>query len=190
MPCIFFSIINQIFEDKNGKEIIDIKNVFISPFAPKIYKNFDINIKGFEMNNNQNKKLIEFIKKEKAFSIPSKKNIFLEFSHRRRMTNLFIDVENVIVLREIKNKKDEIINWISVIKEDNEKNDIINKLNKMKKINNKEGNYILLIYKDNNMMFKLISPQGKIYSFKHIIAPDNKKSLIYDVYLIKEKEED
>lgn len=187
MPCIFFNPLSKLFTDKNDYEIINIENIFIAPFkkdkddfiledlGEKIYN------KTFDLNDNISSKIIEILKKEMNIG----DDIKLQFSHKiSSFSEEILDTERIF-LRKIENDEK---GWKSCFIK-NKKNYLGNKDGEKDEEKEEEllNNALLLIFKKDNLIFKFISQNGKIYGLNKIPIIKKIANRYYDIYNISLK---
>ena len=187
MPCIFFNPLSKLFTDKNDYEIINIENIFIAPFkkdiddliledlGEKMYN------KTFDLNDKISSIIIEILKKEKNI----KDNIKLQFSHKiSSFSEEILDTERIF-LRKIENDEK---GWKSCFSK-NQKYDL-EKEDGEKEEEKEEDilkNALLLIFKKDNLIFKFITHNGKIYGLYKIPIIKKRTNRYYDIYDILSK---
>ena len=111
IPFIYYSVSNNIFLDKNLKEINSINNIFICPATYNLL-HIENNNDKFENNNEQKysifngvkKKIIDIIRSNKYFNISNYINV--QFLKNTNSKNTIFQ-KNYMFLREIKNLEKE-----------------------------------------------------------------------------------
>ena len=190
LKCIFFNPSIQRFTDKNNADLEDINencninHIFVNPF--EISANEDIEMEevlqkkktikdimqpNFKLNNAQ-KNNIEKLWKN-LFTEFKNINIKIIYSHNTHFIDEKYLNNKIMYLRKLNNN--EIEEWIDAIFEEKYKKDI-------KKENE---NNILLIYRERNLSFRLISEEGNICKIKYIPITENIGFKNYDVYIVK-----
>ena len=183
LKCIFFNPSFQRFTDVNNidlNEINSIDNIFVNPFI-LINKNLDIDMKdmidinklnsitkvNFILNNKQKKSIEKFWKNRFG------KDTLIEicFSHNTHFIDEQYLSNEIIYFRAI--DANELKEWIEIIAEEDEQEIML------------EENYLLLIYRQINLEFILISENGEIFELKYI--PVGRKCGLrnYDIYIAK-----
>ena len=166
---------------------INIENIFIAPFkkdkddliledlGEKMYN------KSFDLSDKISSIIIEILKKEMNI----KDNIKLQFSYRISSFSEEILNTERIFLRKIENGEK---GWKSCFS-NNKKNDL--EKEKGEKDEEKEEkllkNALLLIFKKDNLIFKFISHNGKIYGLNKIPIIKKNVNRYYDIYDISSK---
>ena len=187
MPCIFFNPLSKLFTDKNDYEIINIQNIFIAPFKKD---NDDIIIedlgekmynKTLDLNEKNTSIIIEILKKE----MDLKDNIKLQFSHKiSSFSEEILDTERIFI-RKIENDEK---GWKSCFSK-YKTNDLEKKVGEKEEEKEEKLviNAILLIFKKDNLIFKFISKNGKIYGLNKIPIIKKTVKRYYDIYNILKK---
>ena len=192
LKCIFFNPSIQKFTNKNYEELDDINNenkinnIFVNPF--KLYNNNNnkdkdndidmedlVNIKvsnnimqpNFTLNYNQIYNIVKLWKT--LFNEFNENNIEIFFSHSTRFIDEKYLSNKIMYLRKL--NENEIEDWINA------------KIEKEIKINKK--NNILLIYRERNLDFRIISDEGAILKLKYVPITSKVGIKNYDVYVVK-----
>ena len=183
LKCIFFNPSYQIFTDENDidlSQINSINNIFANPFY-LINKDLDIQMKDMISIN----KLNSITKPNYIINIKQKKNIEkiwknifnkdtiveIFYSHNTHFIDEKYLSNEIMYLRVI--DEDESEEWIQAITEEDKDKEI------------SEKNNLLLIYRQTNLQFRIISENGIMLKLKYIpigIKCDLKN---YDIYIAK-----
>ena len=217
LNCIFFNFSTKMFFDSDDIELRIIKEpneIFINPFLP--YKNADIiinyilnkNSKIIGINNKISLKLVQKESIEKFW-----KTLFPEF-HNKKLNLIYSHYVNEIDgnylnktnMYFLELRPNEINSWIKIIdlpnknikekitmKELEEKQKLIKEINDTKKEFSKNKNstgnkkLFLMIFKKNNLKFRIILDNGMIKCLKYIQIIEDDGMKFYDVYFIIEE---
>ena len=186
LKCIFFNPSFQSFTNRDDVNLDDINfkshinDIFVNPFT---FNKNDIDMKDMTeyqiiQNINQpsfilNKKQKKQIEKIWKIFFPEFKNNTIEiyYSHYTHFIDENFLSNKIMYLRTL--NENEINDWIDAIIDEDKKKEGMKK------------NNVLLIYKEINFAFRIISEDGNIYKIKYlpIIMKGGLKN--YDVYFVK-----
>ena len=122
------------------------------------------------------------------------REINLIFSHSVSKIDLSYLNNEILLIRAVGFK--EMEKWENIVKID-KKNEHLSRTNypkgkeikkQLKSIIYEKDKYFLLVYKDFNLVFKLIFPDGSINDLQYSPVPSKHDLLIYDVFFIKIKQ--